>query len=73
MDNQAPRRQNCRQEILLAERLVLPSFTAQLVLVGSGKFVTVVVDTTRLVTAPAGPVVVLVALDSSGLVWSVTR
>ncbi len=35
--------------------------------VGSGSGVTTVVDFTRFVSAPSGPVVVLVAVDSSGL------
>ena len=58
-------RKNPDQGILAAERTRLTLDTSQLA--GSGSGVTVVVDFTWLVTAPLGPVVVLVALDSSGL------
>ena len=58
-------RKNANHGILAAERTRLTLSMSQVA--GSGSGVTVVVDFTWLVTAPLGPVVVLVALDSSGL------
>jgi hypothetical protein len=58
-------RKNANHGILAAERTRLTSSMSQLV--GSGSGVMVVDDFTWLVTAPLGPVVVLVALDSTGL------
>ena len=57
--------------ILAARRA--PGSLVRSQLAGSGSGVMVVVDITWLVIAPSGPVVVLVALDSSGLEWMTTR